>query len=152
MGVPSPLPAVDLGCGSPPLLAGVHRTRWWLFPWGLVGGFPCCVCLWRGACTWCLCWCVCCVFVVSVLVVVRVWVCLLRVFVCVCACVVCWWCVVVGLCFPWLGLLLVLAGVWLVCAVDGPAPLLAEVPVCDSPPLLAGFCCRCWWVFLATPG
>ena len=58
--------------------------------------------------------------------------------VCVCACVVCcgW--------FPRLGLA---AGVgvlwvWLVCAVVGPSPLLAEVPDCDSPPLLAGFRCR----------
>ena len=33
---------------------------------------------------------------------------------------------------------------WLVCGVVGPSPLLAEVPVCYSPPLLAGFRCR-WW-------
>ena len=46
----------------------------------------------------------------------------------------------------------VLVGVWLVSAVVGPLPPLAEVPVCDSPPLLAGFRCRWWWVFLATPG
>ena len=44
----------------------------------------------------------------------------------------------------------VFMGMWLVCAVVGPSLLLAEVPVCDSPPLLAGF--RCWWVFLASPG
>ena len=43
-------------------------------------------------------------------------------------------------------------GFWLVCGVVGPSPLLAEVPVCYSPPLLAGFCCRWWWAFLATPG
>ena len=42
--------------------------------------------------------------------------------------------------------------VWLVCGVVGPSPLLAEVPVCYSPPLLAGFRCRWWWAFLATPG
>ena len=41
---------------------------------------------------------------------------------------------------------------WLVCAVVVPSPLLAEVPECDSPPLLAEFRCRWWWVFLATPG
>ena len=70
--------------------------------------------------------------------------------VCVCVCVVCCWGVVAGPCFLWL--LSVLVGVWLVCAVVGPSPLLAEVPVCDSPPLLAGFRCRWWWVFLATPG
>ena len=46
----------------------------------------------------------------------------------------------------------VLVGVWLVCGVVGPSPLLAEVPVSDSPPLLAGFCCRWWWGFLATAG
>ena len=75
------------GCGSPPLLAGVRRSRRWLFPWGWVGGFSWCVCLWHGACArgvcagvcdvcscwspgcgsvFCVCWCV-----------------------CVCACVVC---------------------------------------------------------------
>ena len=46
----------------------------------------------------------------------------------------------------------VLAGLWLVCGVVGPSPLLAEVPACYSPPLLAGFRCRWWWAFLATPG
>ena len=40
---------------------------------------------------------------------------------------------------------------WPVCVVVGPSPLLAEVPVCYSPPLLAGFRCRWWWAFLATP-
>ena len=60
-------------------------------------------------------------------------------------CVVCGvWCVVCG------GGVLV--GLWLVCGVVGPSPLLAEVTVCYSPPLLAGFCCRWWWAFLATPG
>ena len=54
------------------------------------------------------------------------------------------WCVVCGS-----G---VLVGLWLVCGVDGPSPLLAEVPVCYSPPLLAGFRCRWWWAVPATPG
>ena len=60
-------------------------------------------------------------------------------------CVVCGvWCVVCG------GGVLV--GLWLVCGVVGHSPLLAEVPVCYSPPLLAGVRCRWWWAFLATPG
>ena len=46
----------------------------------------------------------------------------------------------------------VLVGLWLLCGVVGPSPLLAEVPVCYSPPLLAGFRCRWWWAFLATHG
>ena len=46
----------------------------------------------------------------------------------------------------------VLVGLWLVCGVVRPSPLLAEVPVCYSRPLLAGFRCRWWWAFLATPG
>ena len=54
------------------------------------------------------------------------------------------WCVVCGG-----GVVL---GLWLVCGVVGPSPLLAEVPVCYSPPLLAGFRCRCWWAVPATPG
>ena len=49
--------------------------------------------------------------------------------------------------FPRLALAL-----WLVCGVVGPSPLLAKVPVCYSPPLLAGFRCRCWWAVPATPG
>ena len=60
-------------------------------------------------------------------------------------CVVCGvWCVVCG------GGVLV--GLWLVCGVVGPSPLLAEFPVCYSPRLLAGFRCRWWWAVLATPG
>ena len=56
---------------------------------------------------------------------------------CLCWCVVRGlWCVVCG------GGVLV--GLWLVCGVVGPSPLLAEVPVCYSPPLLAGFRCL-WW-------
>ena len=54
------------------------------------------------------------------------------------------WCVVCG------GGALV--GLWLVCGVVGPSPLLADVLVCYSPPLLAGSRCRWWWAFLATPG
>ena len=66
---------------------------------------------------------------VSVARCVRAW--------CLCWCVVCGlWCVVCGR-----G---VLVGLWLVCGVVGPSPVLAEAPVCYSPPLLAGFRCR-WW-------
>ena len=88
--------------------------------------------------------------------------------VCVCVCVVCWWRVVAGPCLH--KLLLGLVGLWLVCAVMVPSPLLAESPVCNlrnswlglaaggggcplrllaegpgcgSPPLLAGV--RRWW-------
>ena len=43
-------------------------------------------------------------------------------------------------------------GLWLVCGVVGPSPLLAEVPVCYSLPVLAGFRCRWWWAVPATPG
>ena len=64
----------------------------------------------------------------------------------------CWrrWCVACGV---WC----VVCGVrrWCVggvVAVVGPSPLLAEVPVCYSPPLLAGFRCRWRWAVLATPG
>ena len=56
------------------------------------------------------------------------------------------WCVVCGV-RRWC-----VVGLWLVCGVVGPSPLLAEVPVCYSPPLLAGFRCRWWWVVPATPG
>ena len=88
------------GGRSPPLLAGVHWRRW---------------------CVVCGVWCV--------------------------AVVCCWgcgWCVACGG-----GVLL---GLWLVCGVVGPSPLLAVVPVCYSPPLLAGFRCRWWWAVPATPG
>ena len=87
-----------------------------------------------------------CVFGVSVLVVVPAWAGLPRVFVCVCLCV----CGV----FVAFGVVRcgVLVGVWLVCGVVGPSSLLAEVPVCYSPPLLAGFRCRWWRSFLVTPG
>ena len=61
------------------------------------------------------------------------------------------WCVVCGVwCVGCGGGVLV--GLWLVCGVVGPSPLLAEVPVCYSPPLLAVFCCRWEWAVLATPG
>ena len=46
----------------------------------------------------------------------------------------------------------VLVGLGLVCGVVGPSPLLAVVPLCFSPPLLAGFACRWWWAVPATPG
>ena len=46
----------------------------------------------------------------------------------------------------------VLVGLWLVCGVVCPSPLLAEVPVCYSTPLLAGFRCRWWWAVPTTPG
>ena len=60
-------------------------------------------------------------------------------------CVVCGvWCVVCG------GGVLV--GLWLVCGVVGPSPLLAEVSVCYALPLLAGFRCWRWLVLLAAPG
>ena len=55
-----------------------------------------------------------------------------------------WWCLVCG------GGVLV--GLWLMCGVVGPSPLLAEVPVCYSPPLLAGFRFRWCWAGPATPG
>ena len=51
------------------------------------------------------------------------------------------WCVVCGV---WRAAVACVVGLWLVCGVVGPLPLLAEVPVCYSPPLLAGFRCR-WW-------
>ena len=93
----------------------------------------------------CVVWCV---YVVSVLVVVWAWAGLPRVSVCVCVCVC-----VCGVFVP-CGVVRcgVLVGLWLVCGVVGPSPLLAEVPVCYSLPLLAGFRCRWWWAFLATPG
>ena len=67
-------------------------------------------------------------------------------------CVVCGvWCVVCGVwCVVCGGGVLV--GLRLVCGVVGSSPLPAEVPVRYSPPLLAGFRCRQWWAFLATPG
>ena len=140
----SPLLAEGPGRSSPPLLAGVHWRRWcvvglWLVcgvvgPSQLLAEVPLCYSppLLAGfRCWW---WCA----------VPRhswlgsaggggAW------------CVVCGvWCVV---CSGG-----VLVGFWLVCGVVGPSPLLAEVPVCYSPPLLARFRCRWWWAVLATPG
>ena len=110
---PSPLLAVVSLCFSPPLLAGFRCRWWWAVPatpgWGLWAAVVCGV------------WCV---------VVVCCW--------------GCGWCVACGG-----GVLL---GLWLVCGVVGPSPLLAVVPVCYSPTLLAGFRCRWWWVVPATPG
>ena len=71
-------------------------------------------------------------------------------FACVCVCVCACVCGVLVVCaVVRRG---VLVGAWPPCGVVGPSPLLAEVPVCDSPPLLAGFRCRLSWAFLATPG
>ena len=171
-GCSSPLLAEGPRCGSPPLLAGVRWRRWCV-----VFGVWCVAC---GVRRWCVggvvtgVWCGwslatpgggSCVLLpatpcrVSLPVVVGVprhsW---RRVLGAVPRhswlgfavgsgvwCVVCAvWCVVFG------GGVLV--GWWLVCSVVGPSPLLAEVPVCYSPPLLAGFRCRWSWAFLATPG
>ena len=135
VGASSPLPAEGPGCGPPPLLDGACLCWWWPFPWGSVGVFRvacvcgaaragvCAVCLWR----WCGCGCV------------------FR---------VCWR--VCGGAWPFV----FLAGAccWCLCGwgcgwcVGGPSPLLAEVPACASPPLLAGLRRRWWWALLATPG
>ena len=177
---PSPLLAEVPVCYSPPLLAGFRCRWWWAVPatlgWcplaALVCGVWCVLCgVWR----WCVgvvvagVWCGwslatpgggSCVLLPatpgwgSLLVVVGgprhswlgsaggggVW------------CVVCGvWCVVCGVwCVVCGGGVLV--GLWLVCGVVGPSPLLAEVPVCYSPPLLAGSRCRWWWAVPATPG
>ena len=170
---PSPFLAGVPVCYSPPLLAGFRCRWWWAVPatpgWGLLAAVVCGVwCVVCGVWRWCVggvvvgVWCGwslatpgggSCVLLpatpgwVSLPVVVGgphhswlgsaggggVW------------CVVCGvWVVVCG------GGVLV--GFWLVCGVVGPSPLLAEVPVCYSPPLLAGFRCRCWWAVPATPG
>ena len=163
---PSPLLAEVRVCYSPPLLAGFRCRRWWAVPatpgWGPLAAVVCgvwCVAVvcWWG-CGWCVVW----------LVPRHSW----RRFLCATPrhswlgfaaagggrsppllagvrlrrwCVVCGvWCVVCG------GGVLV--GLWLVCGVVGPSPLLAEVPVCYSPPLLAGFRCRWWWAVPANPG
>ena len=52
----------------------------------------------------------------------------------------------------WGPLAAVVCGVWRVVCCWGPSPVLAEVPVCYSPPLLAGFRCRWWWAVPATLG
>ena len=156
---PSPLLAEVPVCYSPPLLAGFRCRCWWAVPatpgWGPLAALVCGV--WR----WCVggvvagVWCGwslatpgggSCVLLpatpgwVSLPVVVggprHSWL--------GSAGGVGVWCVVCG------GGVLV--GLWLVCGVVGPSPLLAEVPVCYSPPLLAGFRCRCWWAVPATPG
>ena len=129
---PSPLLAEVPVCYSPPLLAGLRCRWWWAVPatpgWGplaaVVCGVWCVVCgvWWR------------CVGGVGA----GVW-CVVVV-----CCWGCGWCVACGG-----GVLL---GLWLVCGVVGPSPLLAEVPLCYSPPLLAGFRCRWWWAVPATPG
>ena len=146
---PLPLLAEVPVCYSPPLLAGFRCRWWWAVPatpgWGPLAAVVC----WWG-CGWCVVW----------LVPRHSW----RRFLCATPrhswlgfaaggggrsppllagvrlrrrCVVCGGGVLVGL--------------WLVCGVVGPSPLLAEVPVCYSPPLLAGFRCRWWWAVPATP-
>ena len=140
---PSPLLAEVPVCYSPPLLAGFRCRWWWAVPatpgWGPLAAVVCGV--WR----WCVgCWSLAtpgggsCVLLpatpgwVSLPAVVR-------------------------------GVRCVVCGVWraacgggvcggFVAGVVGPSPLLAEVPVCYSPPLLAGFRCRWWWAVPATPG
>ena len=143
---PSPLLAEVPVCYSPPLLAGFRCRWWWAVPatpgWGPLAASVCGV--WR--------WCV-------VGVVAGVW---------------CGWslatpgggpCVLLPATPGWVSLPLVVGGprhswlgtvggggVWCVVCCRGPSPLLAEVPVCYSPPLLAGFRCRWWWAVPATPG
>ena len=165
---PSPLLAEVPVCYSPPLLAGFRCRWWWAVPatpgWGPLAAVVCGV--WCAVCgVWCVavvCWWGCsgvwcgwslatpgggsCVLLpatpgwVSLPPLVggprHSWL--------GSACGGGVWCVVCG------GGVLV--GLWLVCGVVGPSPLLAEVPVCYSPPLLAGFRCRWWWAVPATPG
>ena len=156
---PSPLLAEVPVCYSPPLLAGFRCRWWWAVPatpgWGPLAAVVCGVWFVAVVCWWGCCWCV------VWLVPRHSW----RRFLCATPrhswlgfaaagggrsppllagvrlrrrCVVCGGGVLVGL--------------WLVCVVVGPSPLLAEVPVCYSPPLLAGFRCRWWWAVPATPG
>ena len=163
---PSPLLAEVPVCYSPPLLAGFRCRWWWAVPatpgWGPLAAVVCGVwCVVCGGGVLVGLWLVCGVVGPSPLL-AEVPVCysppLLAGFRCrwwwavpatpgwgPLAAVVCGvWCVVCG------GGVLV--GLWLVCGVVGPSPLLAEVPVCYPPPLLAGFRCRWWWAVPATPG
>ena len=161
---PSPLLAEVPVCYSEPLLAGFRCRWWWAVPatpgWGSLAALLCgvwcvvVVCWW--GCGWCVVWLVprhswrrflCATPRHSWLVFaaggggrsppllagvrLRRWCVVCGVW---CVAVVCWW------------------GCGLVSGVVGPSPLLAEVPVCYSPPLLAGFCCRWWWAVPATPG
>ena len=156
---PSPLLAEVPVCYSPPLLAGFRCRWWWAVPatpgWGPPAAVVCgvwCVAVvcWWG-CGWCVVW----------LVPRHSWGRLL------CATPRHSWlgfAAAGGGRFPPLlaGVRLrrrcvvcgggVLVGLWLVCGVVGPSPLLVEVPVCYSPPLLAGFRCWWWWAVPATPG
>ena len=156
--------ASSSGCGSPSVCVFVARgVRAWCLCWCVVRGLWCVVCGGGvlGGYGWCVVW----------LVPRHSW----RRFLCATPrhswlgfaagggvrfpatpgwgfaagsgvwCVVCGvWCMVCG------GGVLV--GMWLVCGVVGPSPLLAEVPVCYSPALLVRFRCRWWWAVLATPG
>ena len=149
---PSPLLAEVPVCYSPPLLAGFRCRWWWAVPatpgWGLPAAVVCGGGVLVGL------WLVCGVVGPSPLL-AEVPVCysppLLAGFRCR------WWWAVPAT--PGWGLPAavvcgggVLVGLWLVCGVVGPSPLLAEVPVCYSPPLLAGFRCRWWWAVPVTPG
>ena len=165
---PSPLLAVVPVCYSPPVLAGFRCRWWWAVPatpgWGPLAAVVCGV--WCVVCgVWCVavvCWWGCsgvwCGWSLAtpgggswvLLPATPGWVSLPL--------------VVGGPRHSWLGSACgggvwcvvcgggVLVGLWLVCGVVGPSPLLAEVPVCYSPPLLAGFRCRWWWAVPATPG
>ena len=155
---PSPLLAEVPVCYSPPLLAGFRCRWWWAVPatpgWGLPAAVVCGVWRWCVGGVVAVVWCGwslatpgggSCVLLpatpgwVSLPLVVggprHSW---------LGSCGGGVWCVMCG------GGVLV--GLWLVCGVVGPSPLLAEVPVCYSPPLLAGFRCRWWWAVPATPG
>ena len=163
---PSPLLAEVPVCYSPPLLAGFRCRWWWAVPatpgWGPLAAVVCGVrCVLCGGAVLVRLWLVCGVVGPSPLL-AEVPVCyspqLLAGFRCR------WWWAVPAT--PGWGPLAavvcgvrcvlcgggVLVGLWLVCGVVGPSPLLAEVPVCYSPPLLAGLCCRWWWAVPATPG
>ena len=158
---PSPLLAEVRVCYSPPLLAGFRCRWWWAAPatpgWGplaalLYGVWCVAVVCWWG-CGWCVVW-----------LVPRH---SLRRFLCATPRNSWLGFAAAGggrspplpagvrgalLCGVWCVAVVLLVGLWLVCGVVGPSPLLAEVPVCYSPPLLAGFRCQWWWAVPATPG
>ena len=161
---PSPLLAEVPVCYSPPLLAGFRCRWWWAVPatpgWGPLAAVVCGVwCVVCGGGVLVGLWLVCGVVGPSRL--------LAEVPVCYSPPLLAgfrfrwWWAVpatpgwgplAAVVCGVWCVVCGVLVGLWLVCGVVGPSPLLAEVPVCYSPPLLAGFRCRWWWAIPATPG